>query len=85
LDPMTVTINDAIKLIDEKRRQEAKKHIKAFEEDSNLEILNGRYGPYLSYDGKNYRLPKAMHERVQELTYDECMAIVRKQEGKSGM
>ncbi len=78
LDPMTITINDAVKLIDEKRRQEAKKHIKSFEEDPKLEILNGRYGPYLAYDGKNIRLPKAMHERAQELSYDECMAVVNK-------
>ena len=39
---------------------------------------SGRYGPYLCYDGKNYRLPKALHERAAELKYEECMAIVNK-------
>ena len=48
-----------------------------FVEDDKLEVLNGRYGPYLSYDGKNYRLPKAMHERAQELSYDECMGVIK--------
>ena len=38
--------------------------------------MNGRYGPYIAYDGKNYRMPKAMHERAAELTYEECMALV---------
>ena len=45
-------------------------------EDPKLEVLNGRYGPYLTYDGKNYRLPKAMHEKAAELTYQECMKII---------
>ena len=38
--------------------------------------MNGRYGPYICYKGKNYRMPKAMHERAAELTYSECMDIV---------
>ena len=77
-DPNSISIIDAVKLIEEKRKTEAQKHIKTFSEDPKLEVLNGRYGPYLAYDGKNIRLPKAMHERAQELTYDECMAIVNK-------
>ncbi len=77
-DPMTVTIVDAMKLIDERRKQDNEKHLKSFPEDSKLEIMNGRYGPYLIYAGKNYRMPKSMHERAKELTYEECMAIVNK-------
>ena len=77
-DPLTITIGDAVKLIEEKRKQEVQKHLKVFAEDEKLEILNGRYGPYLTYDGKNYRLPKSMHERAKNLTYDECMAIITK-------
>ena len=77
-DPMKITIADAVKLIDEKRKAEAQRHMKTFEEDQKLEVLNGRYGPYISYDGKNYRLPKSMHDRARELTYEECMAIVNK-------
>ena len=77
-DPMTITLEKAIELINEKRQQETKKHLKFFMEDPKLEILNGRYGPYLAYDGKNYRLPKAMHEKVADLTYEDCMKIINK-------
>ena len=76
-DPMSITLDDAIQLIQEKRQQESKKHMKFFLEDPKLEILNGRYGPYLTYDGKNYRLPKNLHEKATELTYDECMKIIQ--------
>ena len=76
-DPMGITLDDAILLIQEKRQQDSKKHMKFFLEDPKLEILNGRYGPYLTYDGKNYRLPKSLHEKVTELTYDECMKIIQ--------
>jgi len=78
MNPLTVTIGDAVKLIEEKRKQEAQKHLKSFKEDEKLEVVNGRYGPYLIYDGKNIRLPKNMHERAKELTYEECMNIVHK-------
>jgi DNA topoisomerase-1 len=77
-DPMSFTLEEAIKLIEEKRQQETQKHLKIFAEDEKLEVLNGRYGPYLVYDGKNYRLPKAMHERAAKLGYEECMAIINK-------
>ena len=80
VDPMTITLDQAIRLINEKRMQESQKHLKIFIEDENLEVLNGRYGPYLAYDGKNYRLPKAMHARAAELTYEECMKIINKNE-----
>ena len=75
-DPMKVTLEEAIQLIGEQREQEQKRHIKAFDEDAKLEVLNGRYGPYIAYDGKNYRMPKALHEKAAELSYAECMEIV---------
>ena len=49
-----------------------------YKEDTKLEVMNGRYGPYLTYDGKNYRLPKAMHDKAKALTYEECMKIIEK-------
>ena len=76
-NPMTITLDEAIALIQEKRNQDRQKHLKFFLEDPKLEILNGRYGPYLVYDGKNYRLPKSMHEKASELTYDECMKVIQ--------
>ena len=75
-DPYTVSLETAVALIEEHRKQEAQRHIKLFEEDDKMEVLNGRYGPYIAYDGKNYRLPKAKHATAGDLTYEECMAIV---------
>ena len=77
-DPMAITLDEAIELIEEKRKQENQKHIKIFLEDDKLEILNGRYGPYMVYDGKNYRLPKNLHEKAGQLSYEECMKIINK-------
>ena len=77
-DPMTITLEEAIRIINEKRQQDIQKHIKTFLEDDKLEIANGRYGPYIVYNGKNYRIPKAQHEQAAQLTYEECMAIVNK-------
>lgn len=75
-DPLTIDLERAVHLIAEKRIQEQMRHIKDFGEDSSLQVLNGRYGPYIAYEGKNYRLPKAMHERASELTLEECMEVV---------
>ena len=77
-DPMSITLEECIQLIEGHRKEEADKHLRVFVEDDKLEVINGRYGPYLAYDGKNYRLPKSMHERAKELSYDECMAIINK-------
>ena len=77
-NPLTIDIADAVRLIDEKRKQETQKHLKTFEEDPKLEVMNGRYGPYLVYDGKNYRMPKSMHDRARQLTYEECMKVINK-------
>ena len=81
-DPMTISIEECIQLIEDKRKQETQRHLKAFEEDPKLEVLNGRYGPYLAYDGKNYRLPKAMHAKAAELTLEECMHVIEAQNAK---
>ncbi len=79
-DPLAISLDEAIQLILKKRLAERKKHLKTFDEDPLLEVLDGRYGPYLSYDGKNYRLPKPMHEHAAELSYDECMKVINKNE-----
>ena len=76
-DPMTITLDRAIELIQEKRETEQKRHLKSFDEDEKLELLNGKYGPYIAYDGKNYRLPKNKMENVEALTYEECMTIIK--------
>ena len=76
IDPMAITLDEAVELIQQKREAEKKRHLKAFDEDPKMEVMNGRYGPYIAYDGKNYRLNKAQRERASELTYEECKEIV---------
>ena len=76
-DPMTVTLDTAIALIEEKRKAEEQRHLKKFDEDPKLEVLNGRYGPYIAYDGANYRIPRDLHEKAAELTYEQCMDIIK--------
>ena len=77
-DPMTVTLEEAIALIEEKRKEEQDRHIKVFDEDPKLELLKGRYGPYIAYDGKNYRIEKKLHDRALagDLDFATCMDIV---------
>ena len=81
-DPLAITLEEAVQLIHEKQQNEAERHLKSFAEDADLEVMNGRYGAYLSYKGTNYRLTKALQERAKDLTYDECMAIVKEQDEK---
>lgn len=78
-DPMTISLDTAIELIEEKRKQEKERHIKAFDEDPKLELLKGRYGPYLSYDGKNYHIDKKLQDRAiaGDMEYAECMEIIK--------
>ena len=75
-DPMTISLGTAVALIEQKRQQETQRHLKTFDEEPLLEVMNGRYGPYLAYDGKNYRLPKNLHEKAADLTLQECMDII---------
>ena len=75
-DPLALTIERAIELIESKRKAEEERHLKKFDEDPKLEVLNGRYGPYIVYDGKNYRIPRDLHPKAAELSYEQCMDIV---------
>ena len=75
-DPLTISLEQAVQIILQFRLDEARKHLKDFEEDAELEVMNGRYGPYLLYKGQNYKLPKNLHEKASELTYEECMEVI---------
>ena len=75
-DPMDITLERATELIQEKRLKEEQSHLKQFDEDPDLEVRAGRWGPYIAYKGKNYKLPKSDAERATELTYDECKKII---------
>lgn len=75
-DPMTITLERAIELINEKRQMEKNRLIKSFKEMPGLEILNGRYGPYISFEKKNYKIPRS--KKPEELSLDDCKEIMEK-------
>ena len=68
-------------LIKEKAEAEAKKHLKKFDEEPELEIMNGRYGPYIDYKGSNYKIPKDIVP--EDLNLDACMEIIKLQSEKA--
>lgn len=81
-DPMEIELEEAIELIQAKAEADAKKHIKKFEEEPDLQIMNGRYGPYISYKNVNYKIPKDIIP--QDLSLESCLEIVKLQSEKEG-
>ena len=75
-DPMTLTMEEGIELIEKKRQFEQQRQIKTFAENPDVEILNGRYGPYIAMDGKNYKIPAGTDPASLDLA--ACMAIIEK-------
>ena len=78
---MSITAEEAIALIEEKRLKDSQRHIKSFTEEPELEILNGRYGPYIAYQKANFKIPKTV-EDPKALTLEECMKIIKETETK---
>ena len=78
-EPLDITLERAQEIILAKREADAQKHIKRFDENPELEVLNGRFGPYIAYQKKNYKLPKEAAARAAELTLAECMEIIEKE------
>ncbi|SEI76373.1 DNA topoisomerase-1 [Cyclobacterium xiamenense] len=76
-DPLSVTEEEAIELIKAKREADAKKHIKSFDENPELQILNGRWGPYIKMGRNNFKIPK--DKEAESLTFAETMEIVESQ------
>lgn len=75
-DPLGISLERAVELILAKREAEAKSHLKNFDEEPEMEVRSGRFGPYIAYKGKNYKIPKNMTERAAELSLEECHKIV---------
>jgi DNA topoisomerase-1 len=79
--PAAITLPEAEELIIAKRDAENKKVVKTFDNDADLQILNGRYGIYIAYRKSNYKIPRTVTE-PENLTYDECMDIIKDQDTK---
>ena len=82
LTPETITAEQAIKLIEDKRVEDKNKIVKTFENDDKLQVLNGRYGIYIAYNGANYKIPKNI-DNPADLSYEQCMEIVDSQKDKA--
>lgn len=74
-DPMTITLDRAKVLIDEKVEADKNKFIKTFPENEHVQILNGRYGPYIKVGKKNVKIPKDLNKDLKDLTLEECLEI----------
>ncbi|MFA6838616.1 MAG: type I DNA topoisomerase [Dysgonamonadaceae bacterium] len=74
IDPLEITLDESIELIEDKEKKDKEKLIKSFEEDPSLEVLNGRYGPYIKFGKLNYKIPKK--QNPEELSLDDCRQII---------
>ena len=74
MSPTAISLDEAIELIMAQRENEAKKVLKTFDEEPELMVLNGRYGPYIVYKKQNIKIPKG--KDAEALTLEECRAIV---------
>lgn len=81
-DPYTIDEARAIELIKAKREADANKHIKSFEENADVQVLNGRYGPYIKVGRKNVKIPK--DKKPEDLTLEECLELAEKAPAKKG-
>ena len=81
MNPITLTLEEAKELILLKREAEAKKLIKTFEEDPEIQIINGRYGPYIAYQKKNYKIPTDVNPA--DLTLEACFKVIDLQKTKA--
>ena len=79
-DPLEIDLETAIVRIETKREEDNKKLIKTFEQEEELQILNGRWGPYIKYQKKNFKIPK--DKVAEELTYEECVELIKADDNK---
>ncbi|MEB2780526.1 type I DNA topoisomerase [Algoriphagus sp. C2-6-M1] len=77
MDPLSITEEEGIQLIKDKREADAKKHIKSFDENPEIQVLNGRWGPYIKMGKNNYKIPK--DKEAETLTYEETIHIIENQ------
>lgn len=75
-NPYSITLDEAVQLIQDKRKKDEERLIKKFDEEPELQILNGRFGPYIAYKGNNYKIPKAGYEPTA-MTLDDCLKLIQ--------
>ncbi|MCM1309916.1 MAG: type I DNA topoisomerase [Bacteroides sp.] len=78
IEPASVTLDQAVEFIVNKRTEEANRLIKTFDEEPDLQLLNGRFGPYIVYQKANYKLPRSISD-PSALTYEEVKEIIANQ------
>ncbi|MBE9487606.1 MAG: type I DNA topoisomerase [Bacteroidetes bacterium] len=78
-DPYSIMLDAAIELIELKRKRDREKVLRTYEEDTKLQIHNGRWGAYIHYDGENYKADKTIRETLVDMPFEEVMEIVKKQ------
>lgn len=76
-DPITITLERSVELIEEGRQKDREKFIKVFDQDPDLQVLNGRWGPFIKHKTENYKIPKGTN--AHELTFEDCMKIIESQ------
>ena len=76
-DPYEIGLETAIERIINKREEDNKKIIKTFDQESELRVLNGRWGPYISYKKKNFKIPK--NTKAEELSFEDCIKLIEDQ------
>jgi DNA topoisomerase-1 len=81
-DPLSITEERAVAIIEAKRKADSEKLIKEFAENPDVKVLNGRYGPYIVAMGKNVKIPKGTEPA--DLTLDECLALAEQTPEKKG-
>ncbi len=81
VDPLSVTLEEAERMLQEKKEAEARKVIKTFPDNPDMQILNGRYGPYIAYQKKNYKIPENVEPA--DLNLDACFKVIELQKEKS--
>lgn len=74
-DPMTITLAEAIELMEAKQEAERKSLLRAYDEDADLQVRSGRFGPYIKYQGANYKIPKEVE--ATSLSYEDCMRLIQ--------
>jgi DNA topoisomerase-1 len=74
IDPLEIQLDEAVELIVAKEKKDRENTIKTFEEEPELHVLNGRYGPYITYKKSNYKIPKG--QKPEELSLEDCRKII---------